>query len=337
MESIYFSAGSSLYEIQKKEQEWMLSEKNVPNVFLCLAADPDNPGRLYGGTFDDGLYVSDDNGASWNPAGSGITHDRVMSLSVSPTETVDGYRVIWAGTEPSGLFRSEDGGKTWTDCPSLLDLPSKSTWSFPPRPDTHHVRWIEPDRHDENRIFAGIELGGVMKSEDKGRSWEDRKSGSQYDCHTLATHPRIPGRLYEAAGGGYAESTDSGATWQTFNEGLSPYDYLVGIAVDSGDGTVIVASAAKSPRTAYEPSNAETVILRRENGGTWRLVDEGLPVSEGSSIFSLAADPDEEGVFYGVNNTGFYISTDSGKTWREGFVDWPEHLRSKRTNWMTII
>src|SRR5699024_2167756 len=120
--------------------------------------------------------------------GTGITHNRVMSVAVSPTEVRNGYRVVWAGTEPSGLFRSEDGGRTWIDCPALLDLPSKSTWSFPPRPHTHHVRWIEPDPHDENRIFVGIELGGVMKSEDKGRTWEDRKPGSQHDCHTLTIH-----------------------------------------------------------------------------------------------------------------------------------------------------
>ncbi|WP_411843382.1 WD40/YVTN/BNR-like repeat-containing protein [Salinicoccus sp. HZC-1] len=172
VKTLYFSAGSSVYEIKKADRKWIMQEKSVPNVLLCLAADPDNPGRLYGGTFDDGLFISDDNGETWKPSGSGITHNRVMSIAVSPTEVGNGYRIVWAGTEPSGLFRSEDGGQTWMECPALLDLPSKSSWSFPPRPETHHVRWIEPDRHDENRIFVGIELGGVMKSEDRGETWE---------------------------------------------------------------------------------------------------------------------------------------------------------------------
>ncbi|HIW13233.1 MAG TPA: hypothetical protein H9891_08805 [Candidatus Salinicoccus stercoripullorum] len=336
MKTLYFSAGNSLYEIKEGEGGWVMAERPAPNVLLCIAADPDKPGRLYGGTFDDGLFISDDGGGTWEPAGAGITHNRVMSLAISPTENINGCRVVWAGTEPSGLFRSEDGGQTWTDCPSLLELPSKSTWSFPPRPETHHVRFIEPDIHDTERIFAGIELGGVMRSEDKGRSFEDRKPGSQHDSHTLATHPKVRGRVYEAAGGGYAESFDSGSTWETFNDGLDPYGYLVGIAADSGNADTIIVSAAKSPRTAYKPSNAETIMMRRENGGRWEWVHEGLPAPDGSAVFSLASDSAEPGVFYALNNTGFYISRNSGKTWNKVNIDWPEHLKDKRVNWMTL-
>src|SRR5699024_530574 len=154
--------------------------------------------------------------------------------------------VVWAGTEPSGLYRSEDGGTTWATFPNLLKLPSEPTWSFPPRPHTHHVRWIQPDLHDSNRIYVGIELGGVMKSEDQGEIWEDRKIDSQYDCHTLTMTKQVPGRVYEAAGGGFAQTKDSGKTWETVNEGLDPYTYLVDIAVDPADPDTIIDSAANS-------------------------------------------------------------------------------------------
>ncbi|UJL46632.1 hypothetical protein KFZ58_01325 [Virgibacillus sp. NKC19-16] len=337
MKALYFSAGSSVYEIQKIENDWVMKERSAPNVLLSLAADPSLPGRLYGGTFDNGLWISDDSGETWEPAGPGITHNRVMSVAVSPIEERNGYRVVWAGTEPSGLFRSEDGGQTWTDCPGLLELPSRSSWSFPPRPHTHHVRWIEPDIHDGNRIFVGIELGGVMKSENKGGRWEDRKPNSQYDCHALTIHPQVPGRIYEAAGGGYAESFDAGNTWQTVNKGLEPYNYLVNIAVDPGDADTMVASAAKGPRVAYDPSRASTILVRRENGGSWIPVYDGLPEPEGSTVFALASDADEPGVFYGVNNLGFYISYDAGRTWEKVPVEWPDHLKSKRTQGLALI
>ncbi|HLR92729.1 MAG TPA: sialidase family protein, partial [Atopostipes sp.] len=206
--SLIFIAGESVFELSKQDIEWKLEEKPNEYGFLCIAADPMIEGRLYAGTFDHGLWISDDKGTSWRSAGKGISHIRVPSVAVSPTEIRNGYHVVWAGTEPSGLFRSEDGGESWTEHPNLLNLPSRSTWSFPPRPYTHHAKWIEPDLHDKNRIFVGIELGGVMKSADKGQTWEDRKPGSQYDCHTLAMHPSAKGRIYEAAGGGYAESTD---------------------------------------------------------------------------------------------------------------------------------
>ncbi|MBY7142273.1 hypothetical protein KFZ56_04020 [Virgibacillus sp. NKC19-3] len=337
MKSLYFSAGSSVYEIKKVGQEWVMKERSAPDVLVSLAADPARLGRLYGGTFDDGLWISDDSGETWKPAGSGIAHNRIMSVVVSPTEEVNRYRVVWAGTEPSGLFRSEDGGQTWTDCPGLLDLPSRSTWSFPPRPHTHHVRWIEPDRHDENRIFVGIELGGVMKSEDKGTHWEDRKPNSQYDCHALTIHPQVAGRIYEAAGGGYAESFDAGETWQTFNKGLEPYNYLVNIAVDSRNADTMIASAAEGPHAAYDPSRASTILVRRENGGPWTRVYEGLPESKGSAVFALASEPAEPGVFYAINNLGLYMSHDAGRTWGKVPVEWPDHLKGKRIQGLAVI
>src|SRR5260221_601021 len=76
--------------------------------------------------------------------------------------------VIYAGTEPSAIFRSEDVGETWRECRGLIELPSAHEWSFPPRPETHHVRWIEPDPHTQGRLFAAIEAGALIRSPDAG-------------------------------------------------------------------------------------------------------------------------------------------------------------------------
>ena len=333
---LLFIAGEALFHVSKQNGEWSLKERKAPYSFYCIAADPIK-GRIYGGTFDNGLYISDDSGKSWFPAGAGITNDRVLSVAVSPIEVKNGYHVVWAGTEPSGLFRSEDGGKTWEDCPTLLQLPSEPSWSFPPRPYTHHVRWIQPDLHEENRIFVGIELGGVMKSEDKGKTWEDRKLGSQYDCHTLTMTKQAKGRIYEAAGGGFAESRDGGETWMTINDGLQPYTYLVSIAVDQGNPDTVIASAAKSARTAYAPSRAHSVLVKKEGSGNWQIIREGLPNPDGSPAFSLLSHDTMSGTFFAVNNTGIYCSTDSGVSWNALPVQWPDYLRDKRVRSIIAI
>ena len=327
---LFVAVGHSVVEVSKDNSTWTLNEHEVKHRFLCLAADPVRYGRLYAGTFDDGLWISDDHGKTWHSAGEGITHNRIPSVTVSPTEQNNGYSVVWVGTEPSGLFRSEDGGETWTDCPSLLELPSEPTWSFPPRPYTHHVRYIQPDLHDPQRIFVGVELGGVMRSVDQGKTWEDRKPGSQYDCHTLTMHLATKGRIYEAAGGGYAESLDGGKTWKTINDGLDPYTYLVDIAVDPANEHTMVASAAKRARTAYNPDTAETVIVRRTEKESWTIVSEGLPKPEGSTVFALQTHDTKPGVFFAVNNLGIYQSKDAGQTWDHLPVDWPEHLTNER-------
>ena len=83
----------------------------------------------------------------------------MFSLAVSPADGA-----VYAGTEPSRLFRSDDSGESWRELDALLELPSRPTWSFPPRPWTWHVRWIAPSPHDAGLLLVGIELGGLMRS-----------------------------------------------------------------------------------------------------------------------------------------------------------------------------
>src|SRR5699024_259233 len=192
------------------------------------------------------------------------------------------------------------------------------------------VRTIQPDIHDSKRIFVGIELGGVMRSLDNGQTWEDRKEHSQHDCHSLTMHPTEKNRIYEAAGGGFAESSDGGKTWETKNDGLDPYTYLVSVAVDSSDPETIIASAAKNARTAYVPERAHTVIMRRKNGEGWKILSNNLPVPDGSSAFLLASDTERDKTFYAVNNTGLYETENGGDHWKKIPVEWPSFLRQMR-------
>ena len=75
----------------------------------CLAVDPNDPDRVYAGTFDDGVRISDDGGASWREPEAGPADERVLSLAASRAAPV-----VYAGTEPSNLYRSGDRGRTCT-------------------------------------------------------------------------------------------------------------------------------------------------------------------------------------------------------------------------------
>ena len=118
----------------------------------------------------------------------------VFSLAVSP---VDG--AVYAGTEPSRLFRSDDGGESWRALDALLELPSRPTWSFPPRPWTSHVRWIAPSPLDAELLLVGIELGGLMRSTDGGETWVDHAPGAQRDVHSWSGIRRAPVRTRREA------------------------------------------------------------------------------------------------------------------------------------------
>jgi hypothetical protein len=231
-----------------------------------------------------------------------------------------GQPSLYAGTEPSRFFQSDDGGETWLEHRTLTALPSSREWSFPPRPHTHHVRWIESDPVVPRRVFVAVEAGALVRTLDGGTTWEDRVPDGPFDTHTMATHPAAPDHLYSAAGDGYFESHDAGATWRRDVRGLS-HRYLVGIAVDPGDPSTVLISSSSGPWTAYNPRNADTYIYRRSGRGPWTMVREGVPTPEGTTVTHFAGGG-EPGVIYAANNRGVFRTDAAGLRWTALDVPW---------------
>ncbi len=273
----------------------------------CLAVEPEDPETLYAGTSDEGLFKSEDGGKSWERL-SGIGHPRVTAVAVSP---VDG--AVYAGTEPSALFVSRDGGASWRELEGMKHLPSAPTWSFPPRPWTSHVRAISLSYEDPSPVVAGIELGGIVRSPDGGETWEDQRPGAYADCHNLAAHPAAPEVLYEAAGGGFAESGDFGESWEAADAGMDLW-YVWGLAVDVEDPDLVYASAASGPGRAHGTGFSDAKIYRRRAGGRWEAVLTGL----GAFPYALCADPGAPGALYaGFGDGKILHSSDAGESWSE--------------------
>ncbi|HEV2235586.1 MAG TPA: glycosyl hydrolase, partial [Ktedonobacterales bacterium] len=172
--------------------EWAVDVQLVGSQPQCLALDRHRPQRVYCGTFDQGLWRSDNAGASWEHVGAGIAQQAVTAVAVSLTERAGDHGVVYVGTEPSRLYRSEDGGSTWRELSALRQLPSAPTWGLPDRPSISHVRWITPDPLVAGRLFVAIEAGALLRSLDGGQTWEDRKPSGPYDTHTLVMHRLAP-------------------------------------------------------------------------------------------------------------------------------------------------
>jgi photosystem II stability/assembly factor-like uncharacterized protein len=302
----------------------------------CVTFDPFSPGRAYCGTFDAGLWRSDDGGETWQPTAGDLPSEHVMSVAVSLLVKSGNQGLLWAGTEPSRLFFSEDGGDTWQEQVGLQAIPSRATWSFPPRPWTHHVRWIEPDKNDADLLYVGIELGGVMRSSDGGVTWVDRRSNSQFDCHTLRTHQDAPGLLYEAAGGGFAQSLDGGISWERRDEGMD-HHYVYGLAVDPGEPRTLIVSASYGARGAHSNDDrADSHLYRRSGGDEWHKVSEGLPAPKGTRVYILASNPAEAGVFYAATGSALYRSADTGLSWEQIDAGWPGGWSSRGANGLAV-
>ena len=289
----------------------------------CLAVDPARPERVWCGGLA-GVWRTEDGGANWRQAGAALEGSSVSALRAGEGD------LVYAGTDPSALHRSDDGGDTWEELATMLELPSAPTWSFPPRPDTSHVRWITLDPAAAGRVYVCIEAGALVRSTDGGDTWSDRVEGGPWDTHTLSAHPAAPGRLYSAAGDGfmapghgYNESRDGGETWAQPDEGIERH-YLYGLAVDPVDPDTMIVSAARSPQAAHDYRYADSTVYRRTGGDPWREVREGLPEPAGTTRAMLAANPAEPGVFYAADNRGLFRSADAGATWRPIPVPWRE-------------
>ena len=263
----------------------------------CVAACGE---RVLVGTRRRGAFVSDDAGATWEQVE--LPEPAVFSVAIS---AADG--ALYAGTEPSRLFVSRDGGP-WTELEALQDIPSRDRWSFPPRPWTHHVRWIAPDPHHRQRLLVGIELGGLMSSDDGGATFSDHRPGAKLDAHSLAWHPLADGRAYQAAGDGAAWSTDGGRTWQAADAGRDLH-YCWALAVDPADPERWYVSAASGPGAAHSGDRARGRLYR------WRDAWEPLPLPGDSMPYALAATDGE--LLAGMADGRILRSGDGGESWDE--------------------
>ncbi len=272
----------------------------------CVAVDPATPSTVYAGTRGDRLWRSSDSGQSWTACG--LPADDVFSVAVS---AADG--AVYAGTEPSMLFVSRDEGTTWKELETLREIPSAPTWSFPPRPWTSHVRWVAPSPHDADLILAGIELGGVMRSEDGGATWSDHRPGAQKDAHELAWHPGRPGRAYEAAGGGAAQSKDGGLTWEAADSGRDRH-YTWALAVDPADPDVWYISATYGPYDAHTDRPAKAKVYRWTEPGPWVELGGGLPDPLDSMPYALVTC--DRSLIVGLRDGSLFETQDAGESWK---------------------
>src|SRR5918993_596052 len=129
-----------------------------------------SPVRIYAGT-QEGLFVWRSKNCSWNRV--------AVSFETGTIDSIDGIRsrpnVVYLGIEPIHLYRSEDGGESWEELTGVQDLPSqvKAKWSYPRPPHREHVRHIFVDPDDPKILHVCLEHGGIIRSFDRGKTWQD--------------------------------------------------------------------------------------------------------------------------------------------------------------------
>jgi photosystem II stability/assembly factor-like uncharacterized protein len=168
-------------------------------------------------------------------------------------------------------------------------------------------------------VYAGVEVGGIIRTEDEGESWEEFHEGLHLDLHTLAG-AQIDGAdvLYTATGQGFFRSADRGVSWQSCCDGLGSL-YMVPLVVHPRDPRLLISAATRGrPRYWRErPEGAMSTIYRSTDGGDhWEPSMTGLADALPGQVEVLSVDRANPDLVYGGTLDGIVLfSGDRGQSW----------------------
>jgi photosystem II stability/assembly factor-like uncharacterized protein len=293
---------------------------------LTIAGSPNRPNEYYFGAVGGGLWKTTDGGTTWRAVTDGqLKSSSVGAVAVSPSNP----DIVYLGMgetqlrgnimQGDGVYKSTDAGKTWKQM-GLGDTHAIARIRVhPANPEIVYVAAL-------GHPFGQNDERGVFKSTDGGKTWRkvlfrSNKAGAV----DLAIDPGNPQVMFAAiweayrtpwmlsSGGpdsGLFKSTDGGETWTEITRapGMpSGVTGKIGVSVSGADGKRVYA--------IVENENGG-VFVSDDAGATWQRISEDRRLRQRAFYYSrIYADPKSRDTVY-VLNTGFYKSTDGGKTYK---------------------
>jgi len=337
--------GHALFKSTDSAATWTPIAINT-NV-TALLVDPDNSKVIYAGTDGHGVYKSTNGGRSFARVGSPKVTS-ILALAKSG-------QTLYAGTATQGVSESVDGGRTWRNSGvssgmgNVLSVDSAGSvyagTNFDGAfvrtvsdSDWHRIGWnklrrckcqngnalaIDPDDH--NHLIFTTNAGGLLVTEDGGRSWRDggTEGLTSNGPRGVVFDPRQPRRVYAGSiwGGGLYKSEDHGKHWQQRKFG-PPDVSIYGVAVDQVDHSVYATTG-----------NGNGLWKSTDYGDTFTRIDRapGAPagVYLGLSAHTVTIDPTNHAIIYLPDDgavMGIWRSHDAGRSWEE--VDASENFES---------
>ncbi len=283
-----------------------------------VLVDNDVPERIYVGTHNDGFYRSDDAGETWRELNKGILYKDIWSLAQHP-KTAE----LYAGTLPPAVFKSSNGGESWVSCTSLQQIEDSIHWTSPKPPHIARIRDIALVHGEPSRIYAAVEDGWVLRSQDSGRSWETLKQGVAFEAHAVTILPDDPNTILVTSASGAYRSDNGGDKFVRSDKGilagLSKGAYLSRAVVHAARPDVLFVAGAEVPPSFWmaRAQGANTFFYRSDDRGkSWRkLAGRGLRLPMQPGPLSCMMDPEEPGVVYfGMSDGSLWGSEDGGES-----------------------
>lgn len=242
------------------------------------------------GCREGGIWRSTDSGSTWLPSNTGLHPERqeVLCLAVDPVNP----SWVYAGFNGQSLYRSSNGGQTWW-------TPGSSGW---PR-----VEDILVDPTDPARIYCLIWTVGVLRSPDRGSSWDVITGNIDWAHHAavgvLPASPNVI--LVGETDGDLYRSTDNGGSYQ-------PIKVMDWIWLRNTVRAIHCGSGVGGPVTLATNRG----LLRSTNGGqSFVSATPGLANLVFHCVTSAPGAPST--LYAGADDGRLFRSTDQGASWSE--------------------
>jgi len=299
-----------------------LKDWQVPEV----AVSPSAPNKVFAGTRGDGVWLSEDFGATWSkPCYGKRGPGKVRCLTIDPRDP----DTIYAGAEPIDVFISRDGAKNWKQLDSVWNIPSVSTVTYPVATVEPHVRDITIDPKEPNTIYVALQVGYMIKTKDGGATWELLNKNLDCDVHTIVLHPEDSNKIFIATGGhdcraGKAPgralyfSSDGGENWAPMAAEFKE-EYSVPLTIHPKRPNVIYSAVANGQPGQWRKraSGAEAFLIQSMDAGkSWKKLDGEVSRANQSFVEAFAFDPANFDHMYAAQQNGdLFGSEDSGSSW----------------------
>jgi photosystem II stability/assembly factor-like uncharacterized protein len=271
-------------------------------------------GTLFAGSAD-GIYRSGDDGRSWKR--SGAEGCDVWHVTAHPSKE----GVMFAGTQPAHMLRSWDAGSTWESFDAFLNAPGADRWCLPGG-QTARALTFAVDPFNAQHFVCGVEVGGVVSSEDGGQSWNATLAGENADIHVLVAHPNEKNTVYATTGhgrnddiamdprmAGLYRSQDGGRSWQYLGDRMEPF-YTRPICIDPRPPFAVTIPTAPAVRsTITDPGGAQSVLFQSSDGGeTWQSLGDSAHSPSDARLTAVIPDEEQAG--------WVLVGTETGEIWR---------------------
>lgn len=166
-----------------------MGEQGLPSEHrqrVGLSIAPGTGGKRVFALMSQGLFRSDDSGASWQKI---TTDPRILGSNYFGRVFSDAKNPDVVYVMQTATYRSEDGGRTFT------------SWKGTPSGEDDHVLWIDPK--DSNHIVEGTDQGAVI-TYDCGKTWSTWFNQPTGQFYRVSADNGFPYRLY-------ASQQDSGS------------------------------------------------------------------------------------------------------------------------------